>query len=501
MKKISLLFILVLVYPSLGFSQDSVSVSLARDINAGDLKNIINVLSSDSLEGRETGTPGQKKAAMFISDYFNDLGIQPTGNDEKGQSYLQSFSIEKRAMIDGFIASKSKKCILNRDFILSSRGDGPLQRNNVELVFIGNGDSSDYRGLDVKNKAVMLYFDPDKIYGKIRYGRKKGAIDFIILYLKDKETFGNWMRSNKSYLNEPTIGFASKQENVTGANRFYLPPDEGEKLFGVKPGQFTKWMKKNKGRGNNPYSRISPVRINYNLVRKVEVITTENVVGLIRGTKYPGEVIVISSHYDHLGMEGEIIFHGADDNASGTSAVMELAKIFNEAVKKGSGPARSILFLAFTGEEKGLLGSEFYSDNPLFAPDSTIADFNIDMIGRTDQKHNGNSKYIYLIGSDRISHDLHGISEKCNSLYTNLDLDYTYNDLNDPNRFYYRSDHYNFAKKDIPVIFYFSGVHPDYHRPTDTADKIDFNKMTDIIRLIFHTAWEVSNRDEKLKKD
>ena len=153
-----------------------------------------------------------------------------------------------------------------------------------------------------------------------------------------------------------------------------------------------------------------------------------------------------------------------------------------------------------TGEEKGLLGSQYYSEHPLFPLDKTVADVNIDMIGRIDD-HHPDSNYTYVIGSDRLSTELHEINETVNKKYTHLNLDYTYNRDDDPNRFYYRSDHYNFAKKGIPSIFYFSGVHDDYHRPSDTPDKIMFGKAETIARLAFHTAWELANRDERIKFD
>lgn len=224
---------------------------------------------------------------------------------------------------------------------------------------------------------------------------------------------------------------------------------------------------------------------------------SENVLGFIEGFDKKDEVLVISAHYDHLGKNGKDIYYGADDDASGTAAIMAIARAFAKAKKAGHGPSRSILFLNCSGEEKGLLGSEFYSENPVYPLKNTIADLNVDMIGRIDSTHMGDSNYVYLIGSDRLSYDLHFISEKSNAMYTNLNLDYTFNDEKDPNRFYYRSDHYNFAKHNIPVIFYFSGVHADYHKPTDTADKILYDKVEKIAQLVFFTAWELANREER----
>lgn len=225
---------------------------------------------------------------------------------------------------------------------------------------------------------------------------------------------------------------------------------------------------------------------------------TENVIAFIKGSEKPGEVVVISAHYDHLGVQGEDIYYGADDDASGTVGVMLIAKAFQKAVKDGNPPKRTIVFLHVTGEELGLLGSKYYTDiQPIFPLKNTIANLNTDMIGRIDENHKDNPDYVYLIGSDMLSSELHEISEEVNDKYVQMELDYTYNSKNDPNQFYYRSDHYNFAKHNVPVIFYFNGVHEDYHKPTDTADKIDYKMLTRRAHLIFATAWELANRSER----
>ena len=229
------------------------------------------------------------------------------------------------------------------------------------------------------------------------------------------------------------------------------------------------------------------------------IFDSENVVSIIPGSKFPNEYIVISAHLDAHGTHDGKIYNGADDDGSGNVSILEIAESFAIAVKDGHPPKRSIIFLHVTAEEKGLIGSKYYVDNPLYPLKNTIANLNIDMIGRIDPKRKDEDpNYIYLIGSDKISQELHNISEKINSTYTQLKLDYKYNDDKDPNRFYYRSDHYNFAKNNIPVIFYFNGVHEDYHEPTDTADKINYELLEKRTKLIFHTAWELANREKKL---
>jgi len=224
---------------------------------------------------------------------------------------------------------------------------------------------------------------------------------------------------------------------------------------------------------------------------------SENIWAFIEGTEKPEEILVISAHYDHVGMKNGEVYNGADDDGSGTVALLEIAQAFMQAKKDGFGPKRSILFLHVTGEEHGLHGSRYYSENPLFPIANTIADLNIDMIGRRDDAHKDNGNYVYVIGSDRLSTDLHNINEAANKKYTNLTLDYTFNERSDPNQFYFRSDHYNFAKKGIPIIFYFNGVHADYHKATDTPDKIEYDLLAKRAQLAFVTAWELANADNR----
>ena len=240
-------------------------------------------------------------------------------------------------------------------------------------------------------------------------------------------------------------------------------------------------------------------------------VDTENVIAIIKGTEIPDEYVILTAHLDHVGYgrtgsragrNVNRIHNGADDDGSGTVAVLEIAQAFKEASKKGKGPKRSIIFLHVTGEEKGLLGSAYYADNPIYPLEDTVTNLNLDMIGRTDPTREGkNREYIYIIGSDHDSQDLHNLSEKTNSETVNIDLDYRFNAKDDPQRFYYRSDHYNFAKNGIPIIFYFSGTHPDYHMPSDTPDKIEYDLLEVRSRLVFYTAWNIANREERIVLD
>lgn len=238
-----------------------------------------------------------------------------------------------------------------------------------------------------------------------------------------------------------------------------------------------------------------------NARRNQNLPDSENIWAFIEGTEKPEEVIVISAHYDHVGVEKGEIFNGADDDGSGTVALLEIAQAFQTAKKSGHGPKRSILFLHVTGEEHGLLGSRYYSENPLFPLANTVADINIDMIGRRDKNHANSSNYVYVIGADRLSSELDAITAQANSTYTKMELDYTFNDPKDPNHFYERSDHYNFAKFGIPSVFFFNGVHADYHKSTDTVEKIEYDALAKRAQLAFVTAWELANRATRIVVD
>ncbi|RXM41339.1 peptidase M28 [Chryseobacterium sp. CH21] len=227
---------------------------------------------------------------------------------------------------------------------------------------------------------------------------------------------------------------------------------------------------------------------------------SENILAFIEGSEKPDEIVVVSAHYDHVGTKNGVVYNGADDDGSGTVAVMEIAKAFQQAKKAGKGPKRSILFLHVTGEEHGLFGSEYYSENPVFPLANTVVDLNIDMIGRDDPANRG-KQYVYVIGSEMLSSQLKVINEAANKRTNNLELNYKYDDLNDPEQLYYRSDHYNFAKHNIPVAFFFDGIHEDYHKPGDDPEKIDYQLLEKRTQLIFTTAWDIANREERIVVD
>ncbi|MFT7589449.1 MAG: Zn-dependent M28 family amino/carboxypeptidase, partial [Limisphaerales bacterium] len=291
------------------------------------------------------------------------------------------------------------------------------------------------------------------------------------------------------------------EEENTLPNTMYITEDMASDLFGKKGKKINKTLNKIDKKGI-PKSFSVNASVKFKVEKTSEVIQSENVLGFIKGTDLSNEIVVVSAHYDHIGFNDEEIFNGADDDGSGTVAVLEIAEAMSKAAKLGKGPRRSILFLTVSGEEKGLLGSEYFADiEPVFPLESIVTDLNIDMVGRIDPEHEGDREYVYTIGSDFLSSDLHKISESVAAEYSDIKLDYRYNSTDDPNRFYYRSDHYNFAKHNIPVIFYFNGTHEDYHGAGDTVDKIQFDILEKRAKLVFHTLWEVANTDKAPEVD
>jgi len=235
-----------------------------------------------------------------------------------------------------------------------------------------------------------------------------------------------------------------------------------------------------------------------------DTIWASNVLGVVEGSDKKDEYVFVTAHYDHLGKHDGKIYYGADDDGSGTVAVLEMAEAFAKAKAAGKGPRRTIVFMTVSGEEKGLWGSEYYSENAVYPLDKTSVDLNIDMIGRidTERMKADTLNYIYVVGHDKISSELPLINEAINNKYTGLTLDYKFDDPNDPERIYFRSDHYNFARKGVPVLFFYDGMlQSDYHKPTDTVDKIYWKLLEKRTRMIFLTAWEMANRENMLKRD
>jgi len=511
--------LIALCLPTLLMAQqiDTTAVRFSKYVTADGMKKNLSVLASDEYEGRETGQKGQKMSAEYISKYYKDLGIPPLSKLKEG--YQQSFPLDVYNPQAVKISFNKKEYKQNTDFYTWANITGDTNFSINDITFCGYGINTvvynDYDKLDVKNKAVMVFSgEPYRADGKSMITQtpqpgqwttnyrmkqteaKKQGIKYLLIVdnnlaesmlQQDHRINGSRMSiDGKASLSFPFIIYISKQmaDDILASSKQQIG-NVGDKISAT----------------NKSISFTVKTNLAVQLTQEKRSIQAENVMAYVEGTDLKDEVIVLSAHYDHLGVIDGKVYNGADDDGSGTVAIMQLAKAFQEAKKQGKGPRRSMLFLNVSGEEKGLLGSEYYSEHPVFELSKTECDLNIDMIGRLDEAHEKNSNYVYLIGSDKLSSELHKISEQANKTYTKIDLDYTFNDENDPNRFYYRSDHYNFAKNNVPVIFYFNGVHADYHQETDEIQKIDFNKMEKITRLVFFTAWQLANQTERIKID
>ncbi len=483
----------------------AVPVSFASTITEAELEEHLYEYASDKYEGRETGEPGQKMASEYIKKEYISLGIPAAKNDG---DYYQNVPLEAQIMPTGSVSLNGTNPILGEDVLAFSAAVGSF----TTVIYAGYGIDdekySDYKNLDVKGKLVLVKFGEPrnedgtyKVTGTNKnsgwsnisdgFGKRSKAVmdngGLGMLYV-DTAHF----RRYQSYFNrmkKRNSGNLSVKPNNENFINLLLNEKTAATLF-------PDILKSNEAQSID-------TDLTLNLTTDNNSISSENVVAFIKGSTNPNEYVVISAHLDHIGItaKGEIN-NGADDDGSGTVALLEIAEAFKKAADAGHGPKRSIVFLHVTGEEKGLLGSQYYTDyEPIFPLEETVANLNIDMIGRIDPEREGGRNYIYLIGSDKLSTDLHELSESVNKKYVNMEFDYKYNDENDPNRFYYRSDHYNFAKNNIPIIFYFNGTHADYHRPSDTPDKINYDLLENRARLIFHTAWEIANRDQKVVVD
>lgn len=506
--------ILLTLYPILSFSQqhDSTALHYAQFIKADTMSKYLHILASDAYEGRETGKKGQKMASEYIAGQFKINNVTPY----KDNSYFQQFTLEENERSSFYqephIYQDRKEFVSGTDYYLL-KGKAQLQINAKKVLFLGYGIEddhyNDYKNKTVQDKIIMILdHEPFSPNGSSYITGNKSASEWTTFYKKKIEKA---YEKGVAVLFIVDLNFEENiQKNKTRSAFMKLKTDKPEMpVFYISKTMANFILAKENienikneiDRKGKPVFKTKRTRMNMIIKNQVEQIQSENVIGFIEGTDLKDEVVVLSAHYDHLGKQGDVIYNGADDDASGTSAVITLAKVFAKAKSEGHGPRRTILCIAFTGEEKGLLGSRYYVEHPAYPLKNTICDLNIDMIGRIDEKHQGDPNYIYVIGSDKLSSQLHTINENSNNSYCNLKLDYMYNDYNDKNRFYYRSDHYNFAKNGIPVIFYFNGVHADYHKETDDVEKIDFKKMEKITRLVFFTAWKVANQQNRLVID
>ena len=493
----------------------------SKTIQLDELKDKLYTYSSDEFEGREAGKKGQTIAVEYLKEHYIKNNIESLIND----TYFQNVPLKSIQEPEVSITVNNKEFVKYDDYVILSAGENNFDVKSKQVIYVGYGinDSifNDYENIDVKNKIVIaIKGEPKNEDGKYSitetleqskwskrgsFSLKKqqaidlGAIAFLYIDEDMIKRYGDWYKRRGHEDNERLeLDVISESKESIDIPSFYIGETIANEIIINKKKSLPTLSQKIK----------TKIKITYDIQEKK--IKSQNVAAIIKGSEFPEEYIIITAHLDHVGMSDGEVYNGADDDGSGTVAIMQISEAFQKAVKDGYGPRRSIIFLHMTAEEKGLLGSKYYTNyDPIVPLKNTVTNLNIDMIGRIDpNREEKNRNYIYLIGSDIISQDLHDVSEEIAKKYSNLVLDYRYNDPTRKvfesgryieNRYYYRSDHYNFAEKNIPIIFYFSGTHEDYHKPTDTVDKIEFDLLQQRTKLIFHTAWELANRNERIQ--
>lgn len=517
MKKLFFLPVALMCMQS--FAQTDPAAKYASVITGADLKKHLTVIASDEFEGRETGTEGQRKAAAYIETQFNAMGLKkPAGMN----SYQQFYPLHKDSLLETSLVINKVPAEYGKDFFVQMSANENLKFSSSQLVFAGYGIDdaayNDYASINVKGKVVVFFLGEPKRDGKyfinpagkgsewtfpgvskkLAAAAARGAVGALVIN-PSMETFSQRMIDNNK--RSPVV-FPRADDGLKRIDYALLSHAYAKNILPVNFDSALAQVKRNAFFSPQPTDMKN--RVEFTFKKSREVINASNVIGVLEGTDKKDEYVFLTGHYDHLGTHDGKIYYGADDDGSGTCAVIEMAAAFTKAAAEGHRPRRSIVFMTVSGEEKGLWGSEYYTDHPIFPLDKTSVDLNTDMIGRTDteRKTDDTLNYVYVVGHDKISSELPVINEGVNKKYTNLVLDYKFDDPNDPNKIYFRSDHYNFARKGVPVLFFYDGMlKADYHKPTDTVDKIDFVLYEKRARMIFHTAWEMANMDNMLKRD
>lgn len=509
--------------------KDANAVKFGQTISPERGRAHLSILASDEYEGRETGKKGAWMAAEYIKKQFQSFGLKgpvKEGNDP----YFQKVGLVTNDVSGASFSINGKAKQLYKDFLIPSNSVGAtgLDINANEVVFAGygitkEGEYNDFEGINAEGKVVMIFSSGDptikadqpqltgraamlarqKTMANLMKAKPKAVLlvdmnfDQIPEYQKVASMSGRIMLKKDG----PTT--ASPQRAIPLVT-LTISPSTANEILKASNTTVEELSKKITSSG-----KPSSLSVSTNIVAAAQKKETpqrgENVLGFLEGSdpKLKNEVLVITGHYDHIGLvqdpnAKDKVNNGADDDGSGTTGVLLMAEAFAKAKKAGKGPKRSILFMTVVGEEKGLLGSEWYSEHPVFPVENTIADLNTDMIGRVGEPYLGqpdSANYVYSVGSFKLSTELGKLAEQVNDTYTKMKLDYKFDDPKDPQQIYYRSDHYNFAKLGIPVIFYYDGMlEQDYHRPGDEVSKINFDLLAKRAHLTYYLAWELANR-------
>lgn len=497
---------ILLISMQAGFAQKTVKPKpFAETITEKELQTHLYTLAGPDMEGRETATEGQRKAAAYIENFFRQIGLKPGNNG----SFQQTFPVYRDSLVSSTLMVNNAEFKLNQDYQPVLQMSRTAGQYFSEVVFAGHGivDGSydDYAGLDVTGKAVLIldgapssykaqpgrrgFRGPSALYGKINAAAERGAAALLVV--------------SPGFPRQPLPSLGSMYVNLYSAQQgpgiYAVSSKVAEAIMGENFAALTQ-----KAKTEKLTAKTINADVLLELNKQVKRLESTNVLGYVEGTTKSDEWLIVTAHYDHLGKRGDVIYFGADDDGSGTVGVLEIAQAVAAAKAEGKGPARNIMFMTVSGEEKGLWGSDYFASHPTIPMDKLTADLNIDMIGRvdTERKLADTLNYIYVVGDDKLSTELKPLSESVNNQHLKMTLDYKFNDPNDPEQIYFRSDHYNFAKNGVPVIFYYDGMlKADYHKPTDTPDKINYTLLKKRAQLVFYTAWEMANRPGMIKRD
>lgn len=513
MKK-ELLFSGLIALATFAHAQDKIAMKYASSITTADASAKLNIIASNAMEGRETGKPGANRAAAYIRSQFQSFGLKGPVNG----SYFQMLDLKENMVTQRVIIANGEPLFFLKDYYLIPGSFDNTKRTFKNFVFVGYGIVSaqydDLSDLNLENKVAIVLAGEPTVNGKSLITGTDKMSDWTtsrnkkLNAIKAKNPAAIIMLSNnmeriqnlKAYFERPGLILGeNKTDNILTINSSASAIDKLLSATSKTVDELSKEISESK----KPVSFNFSANLDVDLQSKVNPLEAKNVLGFLEGSdpKLKNEILVVTGHYDHLGIAANgDIYNGADDDGSGTTGVLEIAEAFTKAKKDGHGPKRSILFMTVVGEEKGLLGSEWYAEHPIFPLKNTITDLNIDMIGRVGDLYKGKAdslNYVYVIGSDKLASSLKVINEANNKTYTHMHLDYKYDDPSDPNRFYYRSDHYNFAKHHIPIIFFFNGTHEDYHKVTDEVKKINFPVLVKRAQLVFYDAWTLANQPKR----
>lgn len=513
------------------------------EITVNFLRKHLRAFSHDSMRGREAGTPAEDMAARYLAKQYREMGLKPVGDNN---SYFQHFKLnatkrdsvvyklyrtsgKTKELVHQSTASKNSSAKFIRQF-------GGTDSLKGKVIFAGFGVNDPSRniahlkGADLRGKWVMVFqeipsvtngdtllspsIDAESRFRSIMGRGAEGILLIPVATSKEFNRLSQQMQDSFGEIGRMSLAYRDQERGDSGRfSKGYnlISPDLAARMLDLESeSALSDYRKKLIG----SISEFQPKALSYELSHipysSELTINSQNVLAFYEGAdpKLKDEVVVMTSHYDHVGIgkpdsTGDRIYNGADDDGSGTVGLLNIAHAFVTAGKNGVKPRRSILFLNVSAEEKGLLGSRYYSDHPVFPMDKTVANINTDMIGRVDERHKkrGVEDYAYIIGAEIISSQLDSLVVAANKMSGKIELSKRYNDLQDPNQFYRRSDHWNFGRKGVPFVFFFTGVHEDYHRPSDEFHKIRFDKMSKIVRTMYATAVLVANTDNAPEVD